>query len=859
MSNHKDATGYLLALRDEVPYDWFRFACDLALTAINNTISDGDSKRLVSLFLKSNTYTPQSAHPVAAMTTPTSSTSASPTPLRELGDFSNFKKLSSTLNVTFDKRITLIFGTNGSGKSSICESIKILGCPDAPDSPLRNVYGTLTSPPSFAYRFEPDSARTGWHSSHGYGAFSSRIKFFDSTIAFRHITDELRPEVVVELAPFRLEVFDYCRNCVTHLREKIDSLVEEVDRGIASESTVLATRFVEVTAPYNAAITELVSGNHTRLDEELTEFTPPTAEENRAAEEAAAQLVRLKDASTEQGVKLLMAEAAALRRLHASLVAFQFLCRKASPERYNKNISTLRLKSAAQLSLAADILPEGVTVQRFKAFLDSSTQVFTFPGRQGDPCPYCRRPFDADAVRLVAKYHAFLLNTLQQDIATLTRQISEEAQLFESIRDFPFKIEDAVVALLSTERLQEIEACVRDTLYSIPAVLSHVVETMFGHSGKLVDLEGHVSFLNEQALRRDEAVKASVTGSMSRQQEIARLTDVCQKHRYRNTIFENRDDLTKTVAKCKARDALRELGRITDFPTILRRMTNAGKEAHGELVVAEFEKRLDKEYAALSGRGLSDFGIRLIPRGQQQEVAVETHIGDTPIRRVLSEGEQKVHALALFFCEAMSRPCDVFVFDDPSTSFDYNHVSLFVERLRDLVRHYPASQIILFTHNWDLFVQVQRTFNKAGFDSFTEVKVLENCSHVDAYTENLDKLKAEITDILAQPGDLDRSTEERLAGLMRRLIETVVNTHVFNGQRHQFKQKTQNVSAFHNYLKLVPLLHHQADKLSDLYTHLSVSEHDDPRNIYTKRSRAGFQRWYDEILTIEADLLSRRP
>jgi len=858
MPNHKDATGYLLALRDEIPYDWFRFACDLALAASSNTLADSDSKSLVSLFLGKGEYASQSADSVAAAAASPSPPSSS-VPLRELADFNNFKKLSSTLNVTFDKRITLIFGTNGSGKSSICESIKMLGCPDAPNSPLRNVYGTLTSQPSFSFRFEGDSARSSWTNARGYGAFSSRIKYFDSTIAFRHVTDALRPESVVELAPFRLEVFDYCRNCVTHLRQKIESVIEDSNQSIVSESALMSSFFAEIPAPYNTAITDLVSGNHKTLDNELTNFTPPTTEESHLADEAAAQLDRLKNAGTEQGIMLLKAEASALRRLHASLVTFQSLCQKASVERFNKNISEFQSKTAARNELATEILPDGVPVQRFKAFLDSSVEVFTFPGSEGDPCPFCRRPLDAHALALVKKYHDFLLNTLQQDIAARVQQINEDAQVFESIRGFQFKIEEALIPLLTVEQRREIELLVTETIKAVPPVLSRDAENSFGDFGDLSLVQGHLTHLEQQATLRDEAVHANESGSLRHQQEINRLSAICETHRYRKTLLTNRDALKKLVTNCKVRDSLRELVRITDFSTILRRMTNAGKDAHAELVVAEFEKLLDREYAALSGKGLSDFGVRLTPRGQQQDVAVETHIGDSPIKRVLSEGEQKVHALALFFCEAMSRPCDVFVFDDPSTSFDYNHVSLFVERLRDLVRHYPNTQIILFTHNWDLFVQVQRTFNKAGFDSFTEVKVLENCSHVDAYTENLDRLKSEITDILAQPGDLDRSSEERLAGNMRRLIEAIVNTHVFNGQRHQFKQKTQNVSTFHNYLHLVPLQHHEADKLSDLYSHLSVSEHDDPRNIYTKRSRAGFQRWFDDITSIETALVSRRP
>jgi len=71
------------------------------------------------------------------------------------------------------------------------------------------------------------------------------------------------------------------------------------------------------------------------------------------------------------------------------------------------------------------------------------------------------------------------------------------------------------------------------------------------------------------------------------------------------------------------------------FPVLLRRMTLAGKEAHRELVVAEFEKALDSQYVALSGKRLADYGIILASRGEQQSVTVDTQIGQNHIKRVL--------------------------------------------------------------------------------------------------------------------------------------------------------------------------------------------------------------------------------
>ena len=65
----------------------------------------------------------------------------------------------------------------------------------------------------------------------------------------------------------------------------------------------------------------------------------------------------------------------------------------------------------------------------------------------------------------------------------------------------------------------------------------------------------------------------------------------------------------------------------------------------------------------------------------------------------------------LFFAELETCPHSVLVFDDPISSFDYNYIANYCTRLRDLTLQHPVRQIIVFTHNWEFFVQLQSTLN----------------------------------------------------------------------------------------------------------------------------------------------------
>jgi hypothetical protein len=252
------------------------------------------------------------------------------------------------------------------------------------------------------------------------------------------------------------------------------------------------------------------------------------------------------------------------------------------------------------------------------------------------------------------------------------------------------------------------------------------------------------------------------------------------------------------------------------------------------------------------------FGVTLARKGSESLVTVLPQIGGKEIEGVLCEGEQRVHALALFFAELETCPHSVVVFDDPISSFDYNNIANYCIRVRDFAVSHPNHQLILLTHNWEFFVQLQTTINTAGLNHALSVQVLENCAIVGDYSEKTAELKTEIGDLLALPGEPTKAQKEDLAGKLRRLIEAVVNTHVFNNQRHQYKQKSQTVSEFHHFTKLVPLQPLEATALRDLYAKLSISEHDDPRTAYVNTDKATFQARYDQVISIEMAIEARK-
>jgi hypothetical protein len=97
-----------------------------------------------------------------------------------------------------------------------------------------------------------------------------------------------------------------------------------------------------------------------------------------------------------------------------------------------------------------------------------------------------------------------------------------------------------------------------------------------------------------------------------------------------------------------------------------------------------------------------------------QAARKKTLVPNHALSAILSEGEQKVIALADFLAEAgLHRKAAPIVFDDPVTSLDYKRLKHVVDRIVDLS---TGRQIIVFTHNIWFTTELLSRFEKAPTD-----------------------------------------------------------------------------------------------------------------------------------------------
>lgn len=843
MPTHPDAIGYLNDLATEISEPWFKMICELAAVSGVSELDQMSHDILFALYTGKASYIGATPAAVATVSTTTSPADF----LDQLSGFSNFKLLGDALDVSFKKRITLIFGSNGSGKSSLCESLKILASTEPSGRPLHNVRLAGAGTPAFRFKFKSDATHQAWTPAVGYGPRRSTVKYFDTAIAIRNVKNAVEPGRVIALTPFRLHIFEWAKALTTKLREALQ-------RDQQGNSAKLTQTLGEIRSDF----TKFKGYPLSVIDEKTVTILPAQIKigeefsDQKILSEKQAAADQLEKAASEEGLKLLRAEYRELEVFLASINTILISAEGLWAVEPAKKSEALIKKQTEQEVLAKALIPTGGTLESLLTLLRAAAPLCKMDEAAGHACPLCRRDMDSPEVELFKRYHDLLVGELEKDIAALKADIAKAVEYSNSVA----KIDRKGWEKCTTIQAEMLTAAKTDSDH-IAASCDVSKEPTAEAKASLESLKIFAATLAEQIEPKKNAIEAAAKGREELIKQLAKLRGEIEPLEYAQAISVQLNKLRG--AQWRVDRSKFWSSKLPAFTQVLTKITKKAKDAHEELVVVDFEARLNAEYKALTEKDMSAFGVVLARKGTEAAVTVLPQVGGKDIEGVLSEGEQRVHALSLFFAELETCLQSVLVFDDPISSFDYNYIANYCARLRDFTHKHPMRQIIVLTHNWEFFVQLQTTLNQAALDAHLSVQVLENCAVVADYSEKIDDLKADIVAMLASAGEPSKATKEETAGKMRRLIEAVVNSHVFNHQRHQYKQKSQAITAFQSFTKIVALLPTEATMLRDLYAKLSITEHDDPRNCYVNTDKAMFQTRYDNIVAVETAIKGRTP
>lgn len=444
-------------------------------------------------------------------------------------------------------------------------------------------------------------------------------------------------------------------------------------------------------------------------------------------------------------------------------------------------------------AFAEDRIP-GVPGDAWRELIDAAeryigeTHSDRYP-EQGDACVYCRQNLGDGAIRLVRKYRAVARGTTKQVAADARKGLEALQRSAEEI-----DVAGAEGGVMRDSSLLDGREALLAAAHSFFPVATAALGTI--RSGKQVEFAGVRTAA--EALRRDvraavdtaEMIIANLTAKAEERQRLhADASKSLRDLESRILLRQLLPDIELYVGRAKwAARAATAGSRVTP---LLKSLTEAAKTASESLLNQDFEARFREECKALRAPA-----VKLQFPGKRGEPARRKSIvPQHRLSEILSEGEQKVIALADFLAESrLRRTRATVVLDDPVTSLDYRRLEYVVDRIAQLAEE---QQVIVFTHNiWFTALLLDRFEKRRGDIAYYDVKTDEGkigvvsasaSPRVDTPSKIEAKLNALLQDIPKVSGETREALLERGYDLIRTWCEAFAEHELLQGVARRYE------------------------------------------------------------------------
>jgi DNA repair exonuclease SbcCD ATPase subunit len=698
----------------------------------------------------------------------------------------NVNALTAEQEIDFSPRMTVLFGENASGKTGYVRILKAAAAVRTAELILPDIRAAAPeSPPRAILEFRlgsEDRPPLEWRGERGLDPLT-RIDVFDSRAAVVHLEDDLTYAYI----PADLALFPLVHNGIEEVRAKLEGKQRETE----PKSNPFVTRF-----PRESRLLPKIEalGPSTDLNEierlaqvsEAEEGTLSGLREKVGALRSGNVQARLQVVRREQEVCMRAADIAAAIHGFDSVGYTEVLGAL-------QNAETAHTR-ATRDAFAVDALP-GVLGEEWRAFIEAGEEYIQAIGLDpypatGEPCIYCRQPLGDSAVALVQKYRDFCNDALRTAVTEAQRRLDALADGVTATNpeDLLKELQKITDGLGEGAQLTPILGKARDVAEAARSIRSAIVDrqTCDPPSLDLEEAERELrSYATELADVAEDLRKQGDDRQRALADESAKLRDLEDRLTLRSVLSGIRSHVESARWVDRAGSQLRR------FQGIKKGLTETSKRASAEILNQEFENRFASECDALRApRVKLDFPGREGEPRRRKLLTAEHGLGE-----VLSEGEQKVIALADFLAEASLKPGgSPMVLDDPVTSLDHKRLQHVAERLVDLSRD---RQVIVFTHDiWFAAELLARFEREPGDCAFYDVTVegdrigtVARGSHprTDTFADRSRRAQALIGEAEKASGEIRRALIEKGYEALRGACEIVVEKDVLKGVTERYR------------------------------------------------------------------------
>lgn len=734
--------------------------------------------------------------------------------LKEVSTLTHVNALPSDQTLVFGKNLTLIYGENGSGKSGYARLFSSACFSRGDKNILPNLKETKVSKATkasanFKVIFGDEQKIISYKEDDKYDILQ-RFSVFDSSSVQIHINSTSN----VTITPIHFKIFEYVIEAFNDLKKKLDNeislrRIQNPTKGRFENESVISKFCNEL--GHKTTLEQIKQWNYTESD----------AERSEAIKEA---LQKLRKLDVESKKKQFNFELKEIEKLYANLEkinsTFNMEYKTASISYINEIAEKTDLSKRIGESSFRDELFITTGSEEWKSLIRAAKALLDCEREINDQfsltkCPLCKQSLKEEGLSLFERYWSFLEEKSLNELRIAKENLERHKKVLIEIEFPKFDLDSPGVRIV-----REID----DEYFNY---LSEQVDSAFKTreiiKGKIEQLEiEDYPIIQPLFIEKLKDIvlylKKQIEELGNPEEEIKKLEDELILITHCKIYSQINEEVISYV---KNQSWLKSCERIT-FPRGL--VTTKQRELFDQIVTEEYKRKFAEECEALH----CNFGVSITTRGASGSTVKELRLdisSDYKIGKILSEGEQRVCALADFLTEVSldKRNCGI-IFDDPVTSLDHVRKRQIAQRL---VNESAIRQVIILTHDKvflsylaDISAEleipygahwIQRSGNRPG-------KITLNSSPKLA---TLSVLTQEVDRLIVEAGLFDDQQQQQQKlidcfSLLRSACEAIIEQVLFNKtiQRHDDYIRVNN-------LLEVPWDDLKARKITDLHGKLS--------------------------------------
>lgn len=703
--------------------------------------------------------------------------------LKKLQHISGVNALASNQTINFCEDVTILWGLNGAGKSSYFKVLNEIVGGNEKKEILSNIHADQSESiqAKLIYSDGMNKELTFDNSKRGFEALRL-CKVFDSSYLTGLLSQRTQDETILE--PLGLHLFKYIAHIIDDFKIRLKSDADVLKNNKPSISNERFSNQLKVEFEEHNVSESTITFIHKKFV-----FTEDSANQLK---EKISELETLKQTNYSDRINLLSAENQEIRKI------YDFLKEKTKLEAKAKEIQKMCLEKkkkevANKETLEKiDILknhPLSKTTE-WKNFISAGAKLKE-KNQTYSNCIYCNQPLQKDAIELVQAYAEYLgdesedaLKTAKSNLANAKRDISTISVSLNIADNLKQKYKDFYLDNTDTLLITALDEAQK----SIAEFKSYLLDLIDEkeHEKKSIEITPKLCFWLVDKFRENARTMRTLNADdTQKNQKIETLENKLKVLLENQSISEQKTAIEKWLEINQVEKALRK--KEEEISTIA--VTRLSNKAHDELLTSELNKAFKSELGHLGYKNLS---VELVKAtsGKGSNSTKLILKNNNSIQNILSEGEQKAVALALFIAEvAVQKSQSPIILDDPVNSLDHKIAANFANRLLTL-----DQQLIIFNHNrlfQDAFETAKtghicKTINSSCNQQGKHILVYNVCSEgtsrkgvLSFYRNNT--FKNHIEEAKKELQKSPFTEHSKVSALLRKSVECLIDETVLNG------------------------------------------------------------------------------